>query len=161
MLKYNQRQFERGYQSRDSVDDQRRQVEFSQLTIDVLKSDIKIAKPLKDYQLAELEGELRLLKLSLKRMMSEQWPTPHDETVRSKRILHDHCAKSGLVIHPERRHGKMRQTLQRVAPCTKSKWYCSCPTSIRCRLKLACMKPSEVHSARNASVRETPGSRAI
>ena len=103
MLKYNQRQFERGYQSRDSVDDQRRRVEFSQLTIDVLKSDIKIAKTFgKDYQLAELEGELRVAQAQFEandeRAMADA--SRRDRAIEEKEYCTITAPKSGLVIHP-------------------------------------------------------------
>lgn len=103
LLEYSQRQFERGYESRDQVDDHRRRVEFSQLAIDVLKSDIHIFKTYgKESELTRLEGELKVAQAQFEandeRAMADA--SRRDRALEEKEYCTIRAPKSGLVIHP-------------------------------------------------------------
>jgi len=103
LLKYVQRQYERGYESRDQVEQHRRSVEFTKLRIEVLKSDIEVFKNYtKEYELARLEGELKVSQAQFEandeRAMADA--SRRDRAVEEKEYCTVRAPKSGLVIHP-------------------------------------------------------------
>ena len=116
LLKYVQRQYERGYESRDQVEQHRRSVEFTKLRIEVLKSDIEVFKKYtKEYELARLEGELKVSQAQFEandeRAMADA--SRRDRAVEEKEYCTVRAPKSGLVIHPSARPGKTLRILQK------------------------------------------------
>ncbi|MBA60967.1 MAG: hypothetical protein CMJ76_01255 [Planctomycetaceae bacterium] len=103
LLKYVQRQYERGYESRDQVEQHRRRVEFTKLRIEVLQSDIEVFKKYtKSYELARLEGELKVSQAQFEandeRAMADA--SRRDRAVEEKEFCTVRAPRSGLVIHP-------------------------------------------------------------
>ncbi len=104
LLEYVQRQYERGYESRDAVESYRRKVQFTKLRIEVLKSDIEIFEQYgKQSELAELEGELKVSQAEFKandeRAMADA--SRRDRAEQEKQYCTVRAPKSGLVIHPQ------------------------------------------------------------
>ncbi|MEC9097203.1 MAG: hypothetical protein VX776_11250, partial [Planctomycetota bacterium] len=103
LLQYVQRQYERGYESRDQVEQHRRRVEFTKLRIEVLKSDIEVFKKYtKPYELARLEGELAVSQAQFEANDERAWAdaSRRDQAVEEKEFCTIRAPKSGLVIHP-------------------------------------------------------------
>ena len=103
LLEYVQRQYERGYESRDQVEEHRRRVEFTKLRIEVLKSDIEVFKKYtKEYELARLEGELKVSQAQFEANDERAWAdaSRRDQAVQEKEYCTVLAPKAGLVIHP-------------------------------------------------------------
>ena len=61
MLAFNMQQFEKGYVSKDHVDQIRRQIDKSVVDLDLLNTDLKVLKEhTKKSEMARLEGELKV-----------------------------------------------------------------------------------------------------
>ena len=103
MLAFNMQQFEKGYVSKDYVDQIRRQIDKSVVDLDLLNTDLKVLKEhTKKSEMARLEGELKVAQAQFEASdeRAEADASRRDRAVEEKAFCTILAPKDGLVIHP-------------------------------------------------------------
>ena len=103
MLAFNMQQFEKGYVSKDHVDQIRRQIDKSVVDLDLLNTDLKVLKEhTKKSEMARLEGELKVAQAQFEASdeRAEADASRRDRAVEEKAFCTILAPKDGLVIHP-------------------------------------------------------------
>ena len=103
MLAFNMQQFEKGYVSKDHVDQIRRQIDKSVVDLDLLNTDLKVLKEhTKKSEMARLEGELKVAQAQFEASdeRAEADASRRDRAVAEKEFCTILAPKDGLVIHP-------------------------------------------------------------
>ena len=103
MLAFNMQQFEKGYVSKDHVDQIRRQIDKSVVDLDLLNTDLKVLKEhTKKSEMARLEGELKVAQAQFEASdeRAEADASRRDRAVEEKAYCTILAPKDGLVIHP-------------------------------------------------------------
>ena len=103
MLAFNMQQFEKGYVSKDYVDQIRRQIDKNVVDLDLLNTDLKVLKEhTKKSEMARLEGELKVAQAQFEASdeRAEADASRRDRAVEEKAFCTILAPKDGLVIHP-------------------------------------------------------------
>ncbi|MAQ89004.1 MAG: hypothetical protein CMM03_04035 [Rhodopirellula sp.] len=103
MLAFNMQQFEKGYVSKDRVDQLRRQIDKNVVDLDLLNTDLKVLKEhTKKSEMARLEGELKVAQAQFEASdeRAEADASRRDRAVEEKAFCTILAPKDGLVIHP-------------------------------------------------------------
>lgn len=103
MLAFNMQQFEKGYVSKDYVDQIRRQIDKNVVDLDLLNTDLKVLKEhTKKSEMARLEGELKVAQAQFEASdeRAEADASRRDRAVEEKAFCTIQAPKDGLVIHP-------------------------------------------------------------
>ncbi|MGC6449004.1 MAG: efflux RND transporter periplasmic adaptor subunit [Pirellulaceae bacterium] len=103
MLAFNMQQFEKGYVSKDHVDQIRRQIDKNVVDLDLLNTDLKVLKEhTKKSEMARLEGELKVAQAQFEASdeRAEADASRRDRAVEEKAFCTILAPKDGLVIHP-------------------------------------------------------------